>query len=983
MKKSSILGLSFAVVGLVALSALAERFVRTNETLGGDANSYALNLTSSNAPSDFSSYSVLTSASNTIEMTFSGGAASTGKFCSLASGEYLENKTPINTLYSITAAFTGTLDITFGKFDLAGASFSGSSGSYTGFKSTLTSGTVYTFTTLPSFFRLTASAATVIESVVINYRCPSVQTPVSIKAARDINAEDAYCYSKGVVTRMVNQKTFYAQYPESDTVAYGIEIQRQVTSPTVSVGDSIDFEGILSIAYSRFRVRNCNIKVHNDTPYASPVPLQVNEGNFTLANMTGNDGRLVSLSNISNNSITSVATSTTYTFLHGSNNLTLYIKTSDTTNITNFNTMLAGMSATERLRYKGVVVIHNSVLEIILTNTTLDFEVYDTAVITGYYLTGSINSWDKRDPELAFASVSKPEGASWDERYTFSKALAVNDVVKGVKSDDTTESNWIWFGYSGDDSGYNVGLSNAASEASNITAGDYSNIKIVTAGTYTFLITLTGTTYDFTITSDITPSGEDKTLDIFAVNDTHGTIVENSSNYEPGMAKLAGFINAERVAAGGVDKTVLLSSGDMWQGSLDSNITKGAMMVDMMKAMKFDSMTIGNHEFDWGKSQIETNITRAADTTDGAWGYPTLGINIKDTTTGEYILGSPSTTFTRNDLTVSIIGAIGEIESQIATDVLGNIDFVDPTDLVKTEATRLRTAGSDIIIYSVHNGAATAGANDYPDASLADYVDCVFTSHTHRTEAYTITSTSTSRSIPVVQSWCNGKKVGHVKLNYNTGTEAVTTLTYENSDNVVDASPTADTGITSIYNTYQTTSYTDGPLSATIASMKSTVLGNIASTSSYVSSGTISQNNVNKLYTKAQLDMYSADDPVLSYNNASRTSWSVGDITYADIYKAFPFDNQTYVVTATGAQIKYLDGNGYGWLGNESAYTLKDGVTSASLVDATVYTIVTTSYAITNYNYEYTAETRIDSSSSHSQRHILYNAFIANPSRFN
>lgn len=35
------------------------------------------------------------------------------------------------------------------------------------------------------------------------------------------------------------------------------------------------------------------------------------------------------------------------------------------------------------------------------------------------------------------------------------------------------------------------------------------------------------------------------------------------------------------------------------------------------------------------------------------------------------------------------------------------------------------------------------------------------------------------------------------------------------------------------------------------------------------------------------------------------------------------------------------------------------------------------------YNYHCTAVTRIDASSSHSQRHILYNAFIANLSRFN
>ena len=58
----------------------------------------------------------------------------------------------------------------------------------------------------------------------------------------------------------------------------------------------------------------------------------------------------------------------------------------------------------------------------------------------------------------------------------------------------------------------------------------------------------------------------------------------------------------------------------MWQGSVESNLTEGHLVTEWMNQMNFVSMTVGNHEFDWGRQGIIDNSELA--------NFPTLGINV-------------------------------------------------------------------------------------------------------------------------------------------------------------------------------------------------------------------------------------------------------------------------------------------------------------------------------------------------------------------
>ena len=70
---------------------------------------------------------------------------------------------------------------------------------------------------------------------------------------------------------------------------------------------------------------------------------------------------------------------------------------------------------------------------------------------------------------------------------------------------------------------------------------------------------------------------------------------------------------------------MLLSTGDMWQGAAESNLTKGGIIVEWMNLLGFVSMTLGNHEFDWGEDAIRDNLDIAD--------FPFLAINVYSNTT--------------------------------------------------------------------------------------------------------------------------------------------------------------------------------------------------------------------------------------------------------------------------------------------------------------------------------------------------------------
>ena len=153
-------------------------------------------------------------------------------------------------------------------------------------------------------------------------------------------------------------------------------------------------------------------------------------------------------------------------------------------------------------------------------------------------------------------------------------------------------------------------------------------------------------------------------FDFFAINDLHGKFDDTDS--QPGVDELTTYLKNFRKSQ---DNVVLLSSGDMWQGSSESNLTKGNIVTEWMNELGFVSMTLGNHEYDWGEEPIKANAQLAK--------FPLLAINVYDRDTNKRVdYCQPSVIVQQNGVKIGIIGAMGDCYSSIAPDKVEDIYFV-------------------------------------------------------------------------------------------------------------------------------------------------------------------------------------------------------------------------------------------------------------------------------------------------------------------
>ena len=237
-------------------------------------------------------------------------------------------------------------------------------------------------------------------------------------------------------------------------------------------------------------------------------------------------------------------------------------------------------------------------------------------------------------------------------------------------------------------------------------------------------------------------------LDFYAMNDTHGKFA-NSDEFT-GVDELTTYL---KNAYATDDNTVILSSGDMWQGAAESNLTKGFIMTDWMNELDFVSMTLGNHEFDWGSEYIELNAEIAE--------FPMLAINVYEHATGEIApYCEPSVMIERDGTKIGIIGAIGDCYNSISASRVTDVYFKtgdELTSLVKEESKRLRAQGAELIVYSLHDS-----YNGY-DTSLSNgYVDLVFEGHTHQSYVR-----SDSYGVYHLQTGGDDSGIAHVELALN------------------------------------------------------------------------------------------------------------------------------------------------------------------------------------------------------------------------
>ncbi|MCH5151785.1 MAG: bifunctional metallophosphatase/5'-nucleotidase [Clostridiales bacterium] len=378
-----------------------------------------------------------------------------------------------------------------------------------------------------------------------------------------------------------------------------------------------------------------------------------------------------------------------------------------------------------------------------------------------------------------------------------------------------------------------------------------------------------------------TAYAENKTVDIYAINDFHGMVDQ--------MPQIAGFLAARKK-----EDAVIINSGDMFQGSMESNSNYGKLLAECMDITGFDSFTYGNHEFDWGLDNLKTLAANSK--------VPYLGANIYEwnATTrqwGEFAsdLAKPYTVVEANGLKVGIIGVIGKDQiTSISSQLVQTIGFKDPLPIIKELATELREGEEqcDVVVVSAHAGPqGIVGENDnYGSPSsahgLENYVDAVFCAHTHSKQEYIVDG------IPFIQGKRYGEYVSHVKL-FVDGNGNVSCSLNENVS--YSSLPSRGSMDQTVANQVQGKINNSNAQIAGEASKQLAILNG-----SLDSSTAVPRLVCNAIADYALSQGYKIE---LALVNNARNNLIKGTVTYTELYEAIPFDNVVYVAEVSGRDI--------------------------------------------------------------------------------
>ena len=276
-----------------------------------------------------------------------------------------------------------------------------------------------------------------------------------------------------------------------------------------------------------------------------------------------------------------------------------------------------------------------------------------------------------------------------------------------------------------------------------------------------------------------TTASADVTIHILHINDLHSRI-QPISRYDStcsaeddaagecfgGVARVATAINTlrdELTEAG--ENVVVMDAGDQFQGSLMYTTFKGDVEAEMMMAIGFDVMAVGNHEFDDGPG----NFRRFLDTVD----FPVISGNLDLSRSDE--LNGAVESYVILDVNGHQLGVVSALATDTAeTSSPGpNVIFQDEIDAIQSDVDELTEMGVDMIIALTHVGLP----QDIRIAEAVTGLDLIVGGHSHtylsaddpdRHGPYpTWVDGPGGTMVPIVQAYAYSKYLGHLEVTFD------------------------------------------------------------------------------------------------------------------------------------------------------------------------------------------------------------------------
>jgi len=219
-----------------------------------------------------------------------------------------------------------------------------------------------------------------------------------------------------------------------------------------------------------------------------------------------------------------------------------------------------------------------------------------------------------------------------------------------------------------------------------------------------------------------------------------------------GFAHLATLVNKVRASRPG---SLLLDSGDTWQGSATSLWTRGQDMIDAQKLLGVDVMT-GHWEFTYGAERVKEVLEK-----DLKGHIDFVAQNVNDATWGDRIF-KPYVIKNINGVPVAIIGQAFPY-TPIANPryLFPEWSFGIKDNGMQEMVDKARAEGAQVCVALSHNGADV----DIKMASRVKGLDVILGGHTHDAVPQPVKVKNSGGTTLVINSGSNGKFLSVLDLN--------------------------------------------------------------------------------------------------------------------------------------------------------------------------------------------------------------------------
>lgn len=246
-------------------------------------------------------------------------------------------------------------------------------------------------------------------------------------------------------------------------------------------------------------------------------------------------------------------------------------------------------------------------------------------------------------------------------------------------------------------------------------------------------------------------------LTLVHVNDTHSHMEPDKTGEYRGMGGIlerTAYIDSVR-KADGPENVLLLHAGDYSQGSSYFNEFGTAYMVRALNAIRYDVITLGNHEFDNGIEALGEALSLCE--------MPVVVCNYDFSSfeMGKYV--KPYAIVEKAGLKIGVIGVLCPLGSVVPGDIAGRLTMLDMVSSVQKYADELRPR-CDLVIALTHIGFEEHGPGEMTDTQLCAAtrnIDLFVGGHSHTfLEKAEPCPNLDGKKIPIVQTGWEGVYMG-------------------------------------------------------------------------------------------------------------------------------------------------------------------------------------------------------------------------------